>query len=66
MEHIEGPNTELSNIVSNALVDSGLILEKRKTELGSKLLSGKATASDWRLWVEEGLDGRTSNKTPQD
>lgn len=50
------PNEELAVTIADALVAQGLIVERKKEELLSKLSSGNAREEDWRQWIEEAID----------
>jgi hypothetical protein len=47
------PNEQLSRIVVKALDSKGLLPDKYRDIAIKKIESGKASASDWRIWAEE-------------
>ena len=46
------PNEVLAEAVAEALVSAGLVPEKRKADLLSKLKTGGVKQDDWGLWVD--------------
>ncbi len=49
-EYVPPDEALAKKIVAN-LLDEGLIPERRKEQIISKLLSGTASEGDWRSWV---------------
>lgn len=49
----EAPNDVLAARIANALFEEGLVHEKHKASVQSKLGNGKAREADWRLWAED-------------
>lgn len=49
----DAPNDVLAAQIADALYSEGLVREKHKESVKSKLSSGKARESDWRLWAED-------------
>ena len=61
-EKAKTPSEELAEIVSSALLGSGLILEKDAPYITPEIASGKLKAEDWRLLIEKALDKETSDE----
>ena len=53
-----GPDEELASLIADQLTDEGLIAADRRDEASAKIAEGKATADDWRLWIEVGPAGQ--------
>jgi hypothetical protein len=49
----DAPNDVLAARIAIALYAGGLVREKHKESVQSKLGNGKARESDWRLWAED-------------
>ena len=49
----DAPNDVLTTRIADALCAAGLVREKYKESVQSKLCNGKARESDWRLWAED-------------
>lgn len=49
----DAPNDVLASRIADALHSGGLVREKHKESVQSKLGNGKARESDWRLWAED-------------
>lgn len=46
-------NKELAEMVATQLVEAGLVLTEKSSELLIKLENGKITEQDWRLYLEQ-------------
>lgn len=55
-----GPDDELATLIAERLIDAKLIGAERLAEASAKIAAGKATADDWRFWVEFGPSGPSS------
>jgi hypothetical protein len=49
----QSPNEQLAAIIVKALDDKGLLPREYRDSAIKKIESGKASASDWRIWAEE-------------
>ncbi|MHB1344944.1 MAG: hypothetical protein ACYCX3_11400 [Thermoleophilia bacterium] len=51
-EATQSPNDLLAVEVADALVNAGLIIERHKAVLLTRLKSGGVRQDDWNLWVD--------------
>ncbi len=61
-ENDKTPAEELAEIVTNALLDEGLILKEDAPHTSREIASGKLRAEDWRLLIEKALDKEASDE----
>jgi L-asparaginase/Glu-tRNA(Gln) amidotransferase subunit D len=50
------PTQQLAEEIATALVDAGLIEDKRREELLKKIVSGNVKPDDWALWVDTAVE----------
>jgi hypothetical protein len=55
-EKDKAPAEELAEIVTDALLGEGLILETDVSNTSREIASGQLKAEDWRLLLEKALD----------
>ena len=48
------PDEKLSALISDRLIDAGLIDAGRRDEAAAKIAAGTARPEDWQLWIELG------------
>lgn len=60
------PNEELAVTITDALIAEGLILERKKPELLSKLSAGSVREVDWHQWIEEAIDVTSRDQAKTD
>lgn len=60
------PNEELAVTITDALLAEGLILERKKPELLSKLSAGSVREVDWHQWIEEAIDVTSRDQAQAD
>lgn len=46
------PNDILAAQIVEKLIDAGIVLERNRAELESKLKRGGATQDDWNSWID--------------
>lgn len=61
-ENDKTPSEELAEILTNALLDKGLILKEDAPHTSLEIASGKLKAEDWRLLIEKALDKEVSDE----
>ncbi len=48
------PDEELALLITDRLIEAGLIEADRRDDLSAKIAAGTTSADDWRLWIELG------------
>ena len=60
------PSEELSGRIAAALVDAGLITERHRGDVETRVANGSAGSEEWRRWIEGSFEEQNRSEGRED